>query len=110
MHQGKYVFAQLFEFVSHNDFNKCVQHHEGDYKTKHFSCWKQFLCMAFGQLAHRESLYDTILCLQANRAKLYHLGIGQAVCKSTLITANEKSDCRIYQDLALLLIEQAILL
>lgn len=107
MNQGKYVFAQLFEFVSHNDFNKCVQRYEGDYKTKHFSCWKQFLCMAFGQLTHRESLSDTILCLQANRAKLYHLGIGQAVSKSTLSTANENRDWRIYQDFALLLIEQA---
>jgi hypothetical protein len=63
--------------------------------------------MAFGQLTHRESLSDTILCLQANRAKLYHLGIGRAVSKSTLSTANENRDWRIYQDFALLLIEQA---
>ena len=73
MNRGKYVFAQLFEFVSHNDFLKCVNKYDGNYKTKHFSCWKQFLCMAFGQLTHRESLSDTILCLGANEAKLYHL-------------------------------------
>ena len=66
MNQGKYVFAQFFEFVSHNDFIKCVEKYDGDYKTKHFSCWKQFLCMAFGQLTHRESLSDTILCIGAN--------------------------------------------
>jgi hypothetical protein len=107
MNHGKFVFAQLFELVSHNDFNKCVRAYKGDYKTKHFSCWRQFLCMAFGQLTHRESLSDTILCLQANRTKLYHLGIGQAVSKSTLSLANENRDWRIYQDFALLLIEQA---
>lgn len=105
MNRGKYVFAQLFEFVSHNDFLKCVNKYNGDYKTKHFSCWKQFLCMAFGQLTHRESLSDTILCLRANKNKLYHLGIGQAISKSTLSKANENRDWRIYQDFALMLIK-----
>lgn len=107
MNRGKYVFAQLFEFVSHNDFLKCVNKYNGDYKTKHFSCWKQFLCMAFGQLTHRESLSDTILCLRANKNKLYHLGIGQAISKSTLSKANENRDWRIYQDFALMLIKYA---
>ncbi len=107
MNQGKYVFAQIFEFVSHNDFLSCVEKYGGDYKTKHFSCWKQFLCMAFGQLTHRESLSDTILCIGANPKKLYHLGIGSAISKSTLSKANENRDWRIYQDFALLLINQA---
>ncbi len=107
MNRGKYVFAQLFEFVSHNDFLKFVNTYQGDYKTKNFSCWKQFLCMAFGQLTHRESLSDTILCLQANKTKLYHLGIGDVISKSTLSKANENRDWRIYQDFALHLIEQA---
>lgn len=107
MNRGKYVFAQLFEFVSHNDFLKCVHKYNGDYKTKHFSCWKQYLCMAFGQLTHRESLSDTILCLSANKSKLYHLGIGKSISKSTLSKANENRDWRIYQDFALLLIDYA---
>lgn len=107
MNRGKYVFAQLFEFVSHNDFLKCVKKYDGDYKTKHFSYWKQFLCMAFGQLTHRESLSDTLLCLSANKSKLYHLGIGLAISKSTLSKANENRNWRIYQDFALLLIEVA---
>ncbi|MEO7802250.1 MAG: DUF4372 domain-containing protein, partial [Ginsengibacter sp.] len=51
----------------------------GDYKVKQFSCWKQFLCMAFGQRTHRESISDTILCLKANANKMYHLGIGKVV-------------------------------
>jgi len=107
MNQGKYVFAQIFEFVSHNDFIKCVEKYDGDYKTKHFSCWKQFLCMAFGQLTHRESLSDTVLCIKANSKKLYHLGIGTAISKSTLSKANENRDWQIYQDFALLLIAKA---
>jgi IS4 transposase len=107
MNRGKYVFAQIFDFVSHNDFLKFVKKYNGDYKVKHFKCWKQFLCMAFGQLTHRESLSDTILCIGANSKKLYHLGIGTAISKSTLSKANENRDWRIYQDFALLLIDKA---
>lgn len=56
-------------------------------KTKHFNCWRQYLCMVFGQLTHRESISDTILCLKANSNKLYHLGKVEVVAKSTLSTA-----------------------
>ena len=107
MNQGQFVFSQVFSFVSHNDFIKCVNKYHGDYKTKRFSCWKQFLCMAFGQLTHRESLSDTVLCIKSNSKKLYHLGIGSAISKSTLSKANENRDWRIFRDYALLLIDQA---
>lgn len=107
MNQGKYVFSQLMELVSHKAFNGCVERYKGDFKSKQFSCWKQFLCMAFGQLTHRESLSDTIVCLRANAGKLYHLGIGQAITKSTLSNANAGRDYRIFSEIAMILIEEA---
>ncbi len=107
MNQGKYVFSQLISLISHNDFLGCVNRYQGDYKVKDFSCWKQFLCMAFGQLTHRESLSDTITCLSALEGKLYHLGVGKSISKSTLSKANENRDWRIYADLAQLLIAHA---
>jgi hypothetical protein len=107
MNKGKYVFSQVMELVSHKVFSTCVTRYKGDYKSKHFTCWKQFLCMAFGQLTHRESLSDTIICLRANADKLYHLGIGQAVAKSTLSNANEGRDHRIFSEMAMKLIDQA---
>src|ERR1044071_2495811 len=107
MNQGKYIFAQVISLISHKQFQTLVRRHKGDYKVKEFSCWKQFLCMAFGQLTHRESLSDTILCLKANADKMYHLGIGDVVAKSTLSTANENRSYLIYYDLAMLLIKQA---
>lgn len=110
MNQGKYVFSQLMAFISHNDFNACVAKYNGDYKIKDFTCWKQFLCMAFGQITHRESLSDTMLCLSANSGKLYHLGIGSLVSKSTLSKANENRDWRIYADFTMILINEARLL
>lgn len=65
--------------VSSTSFQTIVNRHFGDYKIRNFSCWKQFLCMAFGQLTRRESISDTIMCLKANANKMYHLGIGDVV-------------------------------
>lgn len=93
--------------ISATSFRTLVRRYKGDYKIRGFSCWKQFLCMAFGQLTHRESLSDAILCLKANANKTYHLGIGEVVVKSTLSVANENRSYRIYQDVAMLLIRQA---
>ena len=93
--------------VSSTSFQTIVNRHFGDYKVRGFSCWKQFLCMAFGQLTHRESISDTVLCLKANADKMYHLGIGQVVAVSTIARANETRSFQIYEDLCMLLIKEA---
>jgi len=107
MNSGKYVFSQIIGLVSSTSFQTIVNRHSGDYKVKDFSCWKQFLCMAFGQLTHRESISDTVLCLKANANKMYHLGIGEVVAISTITRANENRSFQIYEDLAMLLIKEA---
>jgi hypothetical protein len=107
MNKGKMVFSQLMEFAPFGVFKYCVKRYNGDYNNKGLTCWKQFLCMAFGQLTHRESLSDTALCLKLQKDKLYHLGIGRPFSKSTLSKANEKRDWRIFRDFALKLIDQA---
>lgn len=107
MNFGKYVFSQVVSVIDPNDFNKCVERYNGNYKVKYFSCWHQLLCMMFGQLSNRESLSDLILCLQTQKSKWYHLGIGTSISKSNLAHANEKRDWRIFADFAYLLIAEA---
>ena len=107
MHEGKYVFAQVMEFLPRHDFDRCVERYQGDRNVKQFPCRDQFLAMVFGQLSGRESLRDTATCLSAHRSKLYHLGFHGAVAKTTLSRSNEKRDWRIYRDLAQLLIPEA---
>lgn len=107
MNQGKMVFSQIMEFAPFHVFKYCVKRYNGDYKARDFTCWKQLLCMSFGQLTHRESLSDTALCLRLQKEKLYHLGIGSPFHKSTISRANETRDWRIFRDFALKLIEQA---
>lgn len=107
MNLGKYVFSQIMDIVSSTSFQTIVNRHSGDYRVRDFTCWKQFLCMAFGQLTHRESISDTMICLKANASKMYHLGIGNVVSVSTITRANETRSFQIYQDLAMLLIKEA---
>lgn len=107
MYTGKYVFSQIMGLVSSTSFQTLVNRHSGDYKVRDFSCWKQFLCMAFGQLTHRKSITDTMMCLNANANKSYHLGIGKVVAVSTITRANENRSYKIYEELAMLLIKEA---
>jgi hypothetical protein len=107
MNTGKYVFAQVTDFLSPNDFIKCVGKFNGNYQIKHFTCWNQLMCMLFGQLSNRESLSDLVICLQSQRSKWYHLGVGTGISKSNLAYANENRDWRIFAEYAYLLIGQA---
>lgn len=107
MHTGKIVFSQIMDFLPMYRFHQCVQKYDGHYKTQNFSCRDQFLCMAFAQLAYRESLRDIEACLRAQSSKLYHMGIRSRVSKSTLADANEVRDWKIYADFAQVLISVA---
>ena len=110
MYAGKLVFAQVTDLVHPEQFRRCVRRYNGEHKVKTFSCWNQFLCMAFGQLTFRESLRDVATCLRSRPDQLYHLGIRGEVSHSTLADANRERDWRIYYDLAQLLIRRARLL
>jgi len=107
MHLGKTVFAQLMDFIPAHEFRRCVDRYQGNRKVSNFSCWDQFLSMAFAQLTYRESLRDIETCLRACGRRLYHLGIRGRVSRSTLADANENRDYRIYADLAQVLISMA---
>ena len=107
MNSGRSVFSQLIDFLPLKEFRRCVERYAGNHRVRSFSCWDQFLCMAFAQLSYRESLRDLESCLRAMRNKLYHMGIRGKISRSTLADANEKRDWRIYADFAQVLIQIA---
>ena len=104
---GKTIFAQLMDFLPLYEFHQCVQRYHGHYKMKSFSCWDQFLCMAFAQLTYRESLRDIEACLRSAQQKLYHMGIRGKVSRNTLAHANQVRNWQIYADFAQILITRA---
>jgi transposase len=107
MNQGRTVFSQLIAFLPDREFRRCVTRYEGDACLRGFSCWNQYLTMAFAQLTYRESLRDIEACLGALGAKLYHMGFQSKVARSTLADANESRDWRIFADFAHVLIRIA---
>ena len=107
MNTGKTVISQLMDFLPIKEFRRCVERYNGNHHIRSFSCWDQFLCMAFAQLSYRKSLRDIESCLRSMKNKLYHMGIRGNVSRSTLADANEKRDWRIYADFAQVLIHIA---
>ncbi|MBP7009036.1 MAG: IS4 family transposase [Kiritimatiellae bacterium] len=101
------IFSQLMTLIHPQHFDRCVRRFGGDYKVQHFTCWNQFLCMAYAQLTGRESLRDVVDCLCARPERLYHLGFRGAIRRSTLAYVNEQRDWRIYATLAQQLIVRA---
>ncbi len=92
MYEGKTVFSQIIDLMPTTNFRQCVKRYKGNYRIRSFSCYDQFLFMAFAQLTYRESLRDIECCLRALQDKLYHMGIRGKVSKSTLADANENRD------------------
>ena len=107
MNQGRTVFAQLISFLPDREFRRCVSRYDGDSHLRGFSCWDQYLAMAFAQLTYRESLRDIEACLRAMGTKLYHMGFQGKMARSTLADANEARDWRIFADFAQVLIRTA---
>ncbi len=104
MNEGKTIFSQVMEHLPLYEFRKCVRQYNGNHRTRNFSCLDQFLSMAFAQLTYRESLRDIEACLNAQKTKLYHMGIRANISRSTLADANENRDWKIYADFAQVLI------
>ncbi len=104
MNLGRTVFSQLVDLLPTYQFQLCVDRYQGNRYIKDFSCWDQFLCLAFAQLTYRESLRDIEACLRAQQPKLYHMGFRGPVSRNTLAHANEHRDWRIYADFARILI------
>jgi hypothetical protein len=108
VNSGKTIFSQLMDFITKPYFDKLVRQFKGNYRMRTFSCWDQFLSMAFAQLTYRESLRDIEACLNSVPNKLYHMGIKGNVSKSNLSRANEARDYRIFENLAHKLIHHAL--
>ena len=90
MHKGKYVFAQLLDFIDKDVFLRIANKYDGNRYVQQFTCWNPLAVLMFGQLSNRESLRDVVLATQTHASKAYHLGFGRHVAKSTLADANTK--------------------
>jgi hypothetical protein len=107
MRSEKPVFSQVMDWVHGEQFRRCVNRYDANYRVRNFSCWDQFLAMSFAQLTYRDSLADIEVCLRSRRDQLYRMGFRSTIAHSTLADANSSRDWRIYHDLAQGLIARA---
>ena len=107
MHNGKYVFSQLLDFMDKDIFLRISNRYEGNRYVKHFTCWNQLAVLMFGQLSNRESLRGVVYATQAHASKAYHLGFGKAATKSNLSKANKGRDYRIFEGFAYRVVAEA---
>ena len=96
MNKGKTIFSQIMDYTPKHIFDQLVVEYKGNYRFRTFSCWDQFLCLAFAQLTYRESLRDIETCLRSNSEKLYHMGIKGNISRTNLARANENRDWKIF--------------
>jgi len=107
MRAGKTIFSQVMEWIHPEQFRRCVQRYQGNYRIRAFPCWDQFLAMSFAQLTYRDSLADIEVCLRSRPDQLYHMGFRSTIAHNTLARANHSRDWRIYHDVAQMLIARA---
>jgi hypothetical protein len=107
MNVGKTLFAQVMEFVPWKTFGRVIQRHNGGAGVRTLNCADLFRVMAFAQLTWRESLRDIEVCLTANRARPFNMGLKNVPARSALSDALNLRDWRIYHDLAMRMITQA---
>jgi len=107
MYTGRIFFSQLIDFMPKRKLDRCVRQYRGNHRIKTFSCFDQYLCMAFAQITYRQSLRDIDTCLRALEPKLCHCGIRGNVSRNTLANANEHRDWRICADFTQILIGKA---
>ena len=105
MNIGRYIFAQITDFIPRYVLDKLVTKYKGDFHVKELTCYNQFLHLLFGQLTGCDSLHEICLCLDAHKNILYHLGFRNTVTISSLSRANENRDYRIYEELGFYLIQ-----
>ena len=83
MPAGKLIFSQLTDWIHPEQFRRCVNRYDGNYKVYNFPCWDQFLAMAFAQITYRDSLADIEVCLRSRQDQLYRLGFRSTIAHST---------------------------
>ena len=107
MHNGKFVFSQLLDFLDKDVFLRISNKYNGNRYVKFFTCWNQLAVLMFGQLSNRESLRDLALATQALSRKAFHLGFGKYATKSNLSKANNGRDYHIFEEFAYRVIAEA---
>lgn len=98
----------MLEFVPFSHFEHLVDVYQANKGIREFSAWNHFICLSYAQFTRRAGLRDLVACMNAQRRKLYHVGIRGSIFRSTLADASERRDYRLFEALGQRLIALAL--
>ena len=108
MHIGKFVFAQITEFLPQRQFRRIVAKFNDRTMGWSMSHWSHMLVLIFGQLMGCGSLRELTDITIAHGRKSKHLGFGsQPVNRQILSKANNLRDYRIFEEFAFYMVGMA---
>ena len=108
MHIGKFVFAQIIEFLPQRQFRRIVARYNDRTTNWSMSHWNHMLVLMFGQLMGCGSLRELTDLTIAHGRKSKHLGFGsQPVNRQILSRANSLRDHRIFEEFAFYMVSIA---
>lgn len=101
MHIGKYVFAQITQFLPQRHFRRILTKYDDRTKGWSFSHWSHMLVLMFGQLMGCGTLRELTDITTAHGKKSKHLGFGdRPVNRQMLSKANLLRDHHIFEEFA----------
>ena len=108
MHIGKFVFAQIIEFLPQRQFRRIVARYNDRTTNWSMSHWNHMLVLMFGQLMGCGSLRELTDLTIAHGRKSKHLGFGnQPVNRQILSRANSLRDHRIFEEFSFYMVSIA---
>lgn len=101
MHIGKYVFAQITQFLPQRHFRRILTKYDDRTEGWSFSHWSHMLVLMFGQLMGCGTLRELTDITTAHGKKSKHLGFGdKPVNRQMLSKANLLRDHHIFEEFA----------
>ena len=99
MHQGKYIFSQITDFLPKLKFDRIVKANQDNTMRWQLSYWNHLLVLIFGQLQGCASLRELTDITVAHGNKSYHLGFGASpINRSALSKANNYRNYHIFRE------------
>ena len=93
------LFSQILSEIPRIEFERLVNKHGTERRSKGFTSWNQLVAMLFCHLAGADSLREICNGISCCLGKLVHLGIYRKPNKSTLAYANAHRSADLFEDL-----------
>lgn len=91
------LFAQIFQKIRRDSFNKLVDQFESNKHSKGNDAWSHFVTMVFCQFSKSNSLNDVCDGMRSATGDLNHLGVTKAMKRSSLAYNNQHRSWELFQ-------------